>query len=101
MYQSDTVSSLVWGIACKSSAQISTSYWVMFDAHSPFYWFISSKVGKWINLCPVDPILIVLASAWNPNQTWLVSFSWEVYSPFVFRRWSIELSSELLAKKAM
>jgi hypothetical protein len=102
MYQRDTVSFLVRSKARKPRAQVSTSNWVMFNAHSPFGRFIVSKVGIRINLCPSDAVLlIVLASALNPYQTWLVALNWEEYGPLVFRRGSIGLNSELFAEKAM
>jgi hypothetical protein len=101
MYQRDTVSFLVWSKACEPSAQVSTSYRVMFNAHCPWERFISSKIGVRINLCPCGAVLIILASTWDPYQTWLVTLNWEEYGPLVFRRGSIGLNSELFAEKAM
>jgi hypothetical protein len=101
MYQRDTVSFLA-GKAYKPRAQVSTSYWVMFNTHYPSERFISSKVGVRNNLCPSDAVfLVVLTSTRDPYQAWLVSVSWEEYGSFVFWRGSIGLSSELFAEKAM
>ncbi|KAJ5639940.1 uncharacterized protein N7484_007802 [Penicillium longicatenatum] len=101
MYQGDTVSFLGRGKDGKPRAQVSTPYWVMFNAHYALGRFIISKVGMQINLCPSDAIFALSASTSDPYQTWLDFISWEVYGTFVFWRWSIELSSELLAEKAM
>lgn len=102
MYQGDTVSLLVRGKACKARTQVSTSYWVMFNAHYPFERFIGSEVGIRVNLCPADAVLlVVLASTWDPYQAWLVPLNWEEYGPFVFQRGSIRLGSELFAEKPM
>lgn len=101
MYQRDTVS-FPAGKPYKPRAQVSTSYWVMFNAQSPFGRFISSKVGIRIDLFPSDAVLlVVLISRRDPYQTWLVSISWEEYGSFVFRGGSIGLGSELFAEKAM
>ncbi|KAJ6178622.1 hypothetical protein N7519_009083 [Penicillium mononematosum] len=101
MYQGDTVSFLA-GKAYKPRSKVSTSYWVMFNAHYPFERFISSKVGIRIDLLPSDAVLlVVLTSTRDPYQTWLVSVNWEEYGSFVFRRGSIGLNSELFAEKAM
>lgn len=102
MYQSNTVSLLERGKYCKPRAQVSTTYRVMFNAHCLFGWFIGSKIGIRVNLCPTDTVfLVVLASTWDPYQTWLVPLNWEEYGPFVFRRGSTKLGSELFAEKPM